>query len=248
MKILFLNASPKRIFSASQYFIDLLKIQMVGCETNTLKLAEEKNYDQIFGQFKVIDALVIALPVYVDGVPSHVLKFLIDAEKFCKENDCYFKLYVISNCGFFEGKQCKNELTIMRSFCTAAGLEWGAGVGIGGAEMLSVLRLTGPIIEIVRLLISLSVFILGNNVVEGLGNYNWIATIISMSIFLVFSSGLFFSLYKMQRNIRRNRSAVDFYTGVTLCPRPLFTIFACGYWVIRAAFHGTSVWGLYKKN
>ena len=247
MKVLFLNASPKRRFSASQYFLDLLKIQMAGCETKTIKLAREKNYDEIFNQFKVIDALVIALPVYVDGVPSHVLEFLIEAEKFCRENNCCFKLYVISNCGFFEGRQCKNELAIMRSFCTAAGLEWGAGVGIGGAEMLSVLRLTGPIAEIVRLLISLSVFILNNNLIEGLGNYNWISAIISMSIFLVFSSGLFFSLYKMQRIIRRKKSVADFYTGVTLCPRPLFTIFACGYWVIRAALHGTSAWGLYKK-
>lgn len=247
MKVLFLNASPKRRFSASQYFLDLLKIQMTGCEIKTIKLAGENLYYEIFNQFKVIDALVIALPVYVDGVPSHVLDFLSEAEKFCKENNCRFKLYVISNCGFFEGKQCKNELAIMRSFCAAAGLEWGAGVGIGGAEMLSVLRLTGPIVEALRFLIFLIVLLLGNNLIEGFGSYNWIAATISISVFLVFSSGLFFSLFKMQRIIKGKKSTNDFFTGVTLCPRPLFTIFACGYWVIRAAFHGTAVWRLYNK-
>jgi len=140
MKVLFLNASPKRRFSASQYFLDLVRILMVGCETKAIKLSGPKVYHEIFSYFKMIDALVMALPLYVDGVPSHVLKFLIEAEKFCKDNNCHFRLYIISNCGFFEGRQCKNELVIMRSFCNAAGLQWGSGLGIGGGEMLSFLR------------------------------------------------------------------------------------------------------------
>jgi len=248
MKVLFLNASPKRRFSASQYFIDLLKIQMAGCKTRQIKLSGPNVYAEIFEFLKTIDALVMALPVYVDGVPSHVLKFLVEAEKFCKKSNCHFKLYIISNCGFYEGRQCKNELAIMRSFCNSAGLQWGAGIGIGGAEMLSVLRLTGPILEIARLLFIIPFLILNNTFPEGLANYNWISALISMLIFFVFSSGLFSSLFKMQRIIRKEKSAPDFYTGVTLCPRFLFTIFACAYWIIRAAFHGTGVWQLYKTN
>jgi len=247
MKVLFLNASPKQRFSASQYFLDLLRIQMSGCETKGIKLSGPNVYGEIFNFFKTIDALVIALPVYVDGVPSHVLKFLVEAEKFCKDNNCRFKLYVISNCGFFEGRQCKNELAIMRSFCNAAGLQWGVGVGIGAGEMLSFLRLSGPIFELARFIFSIPAFILNNNLSEGLASYNWISVLISMLIFFVISSGLFFSLFKMQRIIRKAKPATDFYTGVTLCPRFLFTIFACGYWIIRAAFHGTAVWQLYKR-
>jgi len=248
MKVLFLNASPKRRFSASQYFLDLVRIQMAGCETKGIKLSGPSVYNETFGVFKTIDALVIALPVYVDGVPSHVLKFLVEAEKFCKENNCRFRLYVISNCGFFEGGQCKNVLAIMRSFCNAAGLQWGAGIGIGGGEMLSFLRLSGPVFELARFIFSIPVFMLNNNFPGGLAGYNWISALVGMFVFFILSSGLFYSLFKMQRIIRKEKPAADFYTGVTFCPRFLFTIFASGYWVIRAAFHGTAFWQLYKQG
>lgn len=247
MRLLFINASPKRRFSTSKYFIDLLKIQMTGCKTKEIKLTGKKVYDEIFDCFKVIDVLVIALPVYVDGVPSNVLEFLTEAEKFCKEENCSFKVYVVSNCGFYEGIQCKNELAIMRSFCASAGLEWGAGLGIGAGEMLSVLRLTMPIFEITKLLLALPVFILNNGIINGLLNYNWISVIISMSLFMLFNFGLFVSLIKMQRLIKNKKTPPDFFTGVTCCPRFMFTLFACCYWVIRAFFHGTGFIKLYKK-
>jgi len=248
MKVLFLNASPKRRFSASQYFLDLVRIQMAGCETKMIKLSGPNVYGEIFSSFKTIDALVIALPLYVDGVPSHVLKFLVEGEKFCKENDCHFRLYVISNCGFFEGKQCKNELAIMRSFCNASGLQWGAGLGIGGGEMLSFLRLSGPIFELAKLLLAIPFFILNKNFIEGLLSYDWLTVLIDMLIYFVLSSALFFSLFKMQRIIKKAKMVPDFYTGPALCPRFMFTFFACGYWVIRAAFHGTGLWQLYKPG
>jgi len=52
----------------------------------------------------------------------------------------------------------------------------------------------------------------------------------------------------MQRFIRKEKTAPDFFTGVTCCPRFLFTMFACGYWIIRAAFHGNGLWQLYKRE
>jgi hypothetical protein len=248
MKILMLNGSPKRRFSTSQYFLGLLKIQMAGCKTKEIKLTGTKVYDEIFSHFKTIDVLVIAMPVYVDAVPSHVLDFLTEAETFCKRENCNFKLYVISNCGFYEGKQCKNLLAVMRSFCNAAGLEWGAGLGIGGGEMLSILRLTMPIFIFTQLLLSLPIFMFKDGLLNGLANYDWISVIVSMLIFLAFNFGLFYSLFKMQTLIRKGKTALDFFTGVTCCPRFLFTMFACAYWVIRAAFHGTGLWQLYQKE
>jgi hypothetical protein len=248
MKVLFLNASPKRRFSASQYFLDLIRFQMAGCETKGIKLSGPGNYHEIFDSFKTIDALVIALPLYVDGVPSNVLKFLVGAEKFCKDNNCHFRLYVITNCGFYEGRQCKNELAIMRSFCNAAGLQWGAGLGIGGGEMLSFLRLAIPIFEFVKLLFAVPFFILNKNLIEGLAGYDWITLLIDILVFFVLSSGLFFSLFKIQMIIRKRKTASDLYINPTLCPRFMFTFFACGYWVIRAAFHGTGLWQLYKPG
>jgi len=248
MKVLFLNASPKKRFSASQYFLDLVRFQMAGCETKVIKLSGPNVYYKIFDSFKTIDALVIALPVYVDGVPSHALRFLVEAEKFCKDNNCHFKLYVITNCGFYEGRQCKNVLAIMRSFCNTAGLQWGAGIGIGGGEMMSFLRLAIPILELAKLLFAIPVFILSKSFFEGLASYDWITLLIDILVFFVLSSGLFFSLFKMQRIIRKGKTAPDLYINPTLCPRFMFIFFASGYWVIRAAFHGTGLWQLYKPG
>ncbi len=247
MNALLINASPKRILSNSQYFLGILKCQLVGCRTTEIKLSGPNVYQEIFSHFSHIDTLVIALPVYVDGVPSHVLRFLKEAETYCRAHGCHFKLYVISNCGFFEGKQCKHELAIMQSFCAAAGLTWGAGVGVGAGEMLGALRLT-PLFEVTKFLLSLPFFLLQEGIAAGLANYNWISTLVSMLIFVLFNIGLYSSLWKMQRTIRRGASRPDWYTSVTLCPRFLFTMFANGYWILRAALHGTGVWQLYKKK
>lgn len=247
MKVLFLNASPKRRVSVSQYFLDLLKIQMAGNKLKNIKLSGKKVYEEIFESFKEIDALVIALPVYVDGVPSNVLEFLTEAENFCKKEKCCFKVYVMTNCGFYEGKQCKNSLAILRSFCSAAGLEWGAGLGIGAGEMFNIVRLTIPIFLLIELILSIPVLILSGNFLEGLLNYDWISVIINMPLFFAFNFGLFVSLFKMQRLIVKKKTKQDFYTGVTCCPRFLFTFFGNFYWIIRALFRGTNFIQLYKK-
>ena len=247
MKVLFLNASPKQRFSVSQYFLDLLKIQMAGIKIKEVKLSGKKVYEEIFESFKKIDTLVIALPVYVDGIPSNILEFLTEAEYFCKKEKCCFKVYIVSNCGFYEGQQCKNSLAILRSFCSAAGLEWGAGLGIGSGEMFNIVRLTIPIFLIIKLILSMPVLILSGNFFEGLANYNWISVIINITLFIAFNFGLFVSLFKMQRLIVKKKTKHDFYIKVTCCPRFLFTYFGNYYWIIRALFRGTNYFQLYKK-
>ena len=228
MKILTINASPKRITSASRYYLGLLNMQMLGCETKHIDLNHRSPevYSEIFSHFNSIDALVIAFPVYVDGVPSHALRFMVEAEKFCKQNGCRFKLYVITNCGFYEARQCQNAINIMRSFCTAAGLEWGAAVGIGTGEMLGfALRVFIPLFVFTKLIISLPIFLLQGDLMGGLAGYPWIGALIPMSIYIVFSLGLFFSMWKMQRTIRHKKTIPDFYTRATLCPRFVFVIY-----------------------
>ena len=242
MNILFLNGSPKRITSASQYFLNLIRIQSVRCKTKQMKL-QPKAYDEIFNQFGQIDALVIALPVYVDGVPSHVLQFMTEAERFLKESNYSFKLYVISNCGFYEGTQCKHALSIMRSFCKKAGLIWGGGLGIGGGEMLGAIRVMLISVTLSFLISVPMLFLLGESFL-GL----WISSVITMSIFLLLSLRLFHALWRMQRAIRKKEAIPDFYTGLTLCPRFLFMIVSSMYFIVRAAYHGIGFWGMYKKD
>ena len=56
---------------------------------------------------------MFCLPLYVDGIPSHVMRFMEGLEVFCKEHSLHFSVYCIANNGFIEGKQ--NE-PLMRAF------------------------------------------------------------------------------------------------------------------------------------
>jgi hypothetical protein len=242
MNVLIVNASPKRITSASSYFAGLLRCALGGINTQQVKLGGPNVYAKLFDRFKSIDALVMVLPVYVDSVPSHVLRFLKEAERFCKENDCKFKLYTITNCGFYEGGQCKNVLAIMQAFANAAGLTWGGGLGIGAGEMLSVLRLTA--ISSV-----LGAVVVGSMLAAGMamGVAEYISLGVSAALFLLFSAGLFWSTGKLGRIIKKRETTANFYTGVTFCPRFVFAIFASAYMIARAAAVGTPIWRLYDS-
>lgn len=246
MSILLINASPKRITCASKYFLDLLRMQMAGCKTEQIKLTGPKVFNEIFHRFHDIDALVIALPVYVDGVPSSVLRFMQEAESYIKDNGCRFKLYVISNCGFVEGRQCKHVLSAMRSFAETFGIEWGGGVGIGGGEALSFLRLT-PLCAIVSLILSLPIYLAKGDFLYELANHPWIGLIINMAVFFIFSSWMLYAIIKMGWNIRRLKNVKNFYVSFLL-PPPLFAAISNTYWIIRAAVFGKGFWDLYKKE
>jgi hypothetical protein len=243
MNILLLNASPKRITSASKYFLGLLGLHTRGCKTTKLHLSGSAMYEEVFRCFEDIDALVIALPVYVDGVPGSVLRFLEEAEQYIKENNCSFKLYVISNCGFYEGRQCKHLLNIMHNFCSAAGLSWGGGIGIGAGEMLSVIRIM-PVFAFAALIFSVPPLLLTDVSFLSTG----ITAAVIIFVFLLLSSRLFFSIRKLGKAVRQSKIIPDFYTGLTLCPRILFLLFANLYFIVRASLCGRGFWEMYKKD
>ncbi len=246
MKILMINASPKRVTCASKYFLDLMSLQLLGCETEQIKLTGAGVYREIFSRFVDIDALVIALPVYVDGIPSSVLRFLQEAESYIKENGCKFKLYALTNCGFVEGRQCRHVLSSMRSFAETSGLEWGGGLGIGGGEALNFMRLT-PLFAICSLILSLPVYLLRGDFLAGLASYPWPGFIINIAVFLVFSSWMLFAVARLGQKVRRLNTVKNF-TAMFLMPPLLFAATSNTYWIIRSALFGTGFWELYKRD
>jgi hypothetical protein len=100
------------------------------------RLTKKLDYEKIISNIKNIDILVIAFPLYVDSLPSHVLDFLSILEDNFKGKLKDITVYVISNCGFYEGNQNKTALKIMRCWCRKINLKWGQGIGIGAGEMM----------------------------------------------------------------------------------------------------------------
>lgn len=99
-----------------------------------IKLSK-KQYEDI----KNSDALIFAFPLYIDSIPSHLLRLLVDLEEqtFSKKD---IMVYCLVNNGFFEGKQNWIAIEQMKNWCKAVGLIWGQAVGIGAGEMMPFIK------------------------------------------------------------------------------------------------------------
>lgn len=140
MKIAFISGSPKVKDSASDYILQELRVFLQG-ESNSIsewRLRKPQLSTEEMKQLPECDAIVLAFPLYVDGIPSHLLNCLIQLENYLptvKEKDIC--VYCLVNCGFYEGHQNKIALEMMENWCLRAGVKWGQGIGIGAGGMLT---------------------------------------------------------------------------------------------------------------
>ena len=233
MKTVFINCSPKKHLSVSSYFLFLQRLFVRG-EKVSEKLRTQADHGRILEQLKNAQAVVFCLPLYVDGIPSHVLRFMEEMEGFCRQNDIHLSLYCIANNGFIEG--CQNE-PLMQSFehfCGHAGLNWGGGVGIGGGVMLNVTRiLFNADIAVLLLNIVLSIINTGSVFPRDA----WISFGESAAFLLYFNLGVLFYFAGMGAAIRRHASFGKKYTRI-LIPSFIFILFADIFFVIISLLQG----------
>ena len=233
MKTVFINCSPKKSFCASSYFLSLQRF-FVGGDKVTEKLRTKGDHERILQQLQTADAAVFCLPLYVDGIPSHVLLFLEDLEAFCQKNDLHFRVFCIANNGFIEGKQNEPLMQCFEHFCARAGLKWGGGVGIGGGVMLNVTR----ILFVVQIgLLALNMLLSFTRT----GNLFPSDALISFAenalLLLFFNLGVLFYLFQMGAAIRKGGFFGKKYTRI-LIPSFIFILFADIFFIIISTFEG----------
>lgn len=137
MNIMLVNASPRPSGGNSAFFLaQLQQLQDSGdiLKTARINTASEKEEDPL-GILQQ-DAVVFFFPLYADGIPSHLLEWMVEAEQDLRQAGLHSHIYAVVNCGFYEGKQCRWALEIMRNWCARCGLVWNGGLGIGAGEML----------------------------------------------------------------------------------------------------------------
>ena len=140
MKTVFIDCSPKKRLSASGFIAATTKWFVFGKKIQC-KLRTPKDYKMILDEIRDADAVVFSMPLYVDGVPSHVLPFLKEMEAEYKDIHSVKRIYVIANNGFIEGRQNEPLMQTMENFCIRSGLTWCGGLGIGGGVMMNVMRI-----------------------------------------------------------------------------------------------------------
>lgn len=250
MKTLYIDASPKKRWSNSGYFMGYARFFSGG---DKRKLPRSGNYGELFGAIDKTDCVVLALPLYVDGIPSHVLRFLQAWEAHMIKSGHTVKLYVIANCGFYEGSQTHILIRQMRMWCKQAGVEFMGALGIGAGEMLGILRLT----PFIRLAISIIIMLI--TAIGGLMNgtislsalwhgMGMTSVFISLGVAVLFSLGAAIRLLQLAIAIRKRRRHKVKYTTVWFCPRFLFSVFAALYWWIRMlVMHGVLPWKAFDR-
>lgn len=237
MKTVFINCSPKKRFCASAYFLSLQRLFVKGNKV-TEKLRNKNDHERILNELKNSDTVVFCLPLYVDGLPSHVLSFLKDMEHFCNKNSVRLNLYSISNNGFIEGKQSETLLQVFQNFCVRSNLNWCGGIGIGGGVMLNVSRILF-VIQIGLLLI--------NMLLSGVLSGNFFPSdalenaVVQALVILFLNLGVLFFTFRMGCAINKEKFFGKKYTRILL-PSFVFIIFADIFFVIISIFQG----GIFK--
>ena len=243
MKTVFIICSPRKRFCASAYFLFLQRLFVRGRKT-TVKLRSPMDHDHVLHEIRDAQAVVFGLPLYVDGIPSHVLRFLEKMEIYCRENNLSPGVYCIANNGFIEGKQNEPLMQNFEHFCTRAGLMWGGGVGIGGGVMLNVTR----ILFMVQIGLLLLNTVLGVVHTGSLFQRDaWINFGENTALLLFFNLGVLFYLARMGRFISKKTSGGKKYTRILL-PSFIFILFADIFFIIISFFEGGLFRGWLSKK
>lgn len=138
MKISLINGSPKASNSASELLAKDLKPTLSShAECTFLKWNRAQASSADMDTFFAGDAVVFFFPLYVDGIPAHLLRIMQELEAQSRKRSERYppKIYAVVNCGFFEGVQAHLALDIMKNWCRRAGFKWGMGIGLGAGPM-----------------------------------------------------------------------------------------------------------------
>lgn len=233
MKTVLISCSPKKRFCASAYFLGMLRLFVRG-EKVSETLHTPADHERILNRLIHAQTVVFCLPLYVDGIPSHVLRFMEEMERFCKEHRLHLNIYCIANNGFIEGRQNEPLMQSFEHFCTRTCLTWDGGVGIGGGVMLNVTRILF-MADIALLLVNTVLSVI--NTGSFFAREAWISFTQNAALLLYFNLGVLFYLWRMGSAINKAAVSGKKYTRI-LIPSFVFIVFADIFFFIFSLFEG----------
>ncbi len=83
------------------------------------------------------EKIVLCTPLYVDGLPAQVIRFMEDAERHLSRVPR--KVYVLANMGLYESSQMANLFATVRQWCGKMNQDYCGGLGISAGELIGTL-------------------------------------------------------------------------------------------------------------
>ena len=145
---------PEKTAEPDQGKVVLLNGSMRSADGNSAKLARVLS-DRLSSDTEIIDlkahlndtdglisilsearAIVLCVPLYVDGLPSQVIKLL---ERMEMSHTGRKQIYLLANMGLYESRQLKNLFSAVKQWCAKSGNEYCGGLGISAGELMGTL-------------------------------------------------------------------------------------------------------------
>lgn len=155
-KCLLLIGSPRGLKSSSYKTGNYLLQKMIdkGYSGETFKMKSLYNPDpeklSLFFQYiEESELIILSCPLYVDSIPSFVIKGMeLIAERYQGHDtgftgDRKHKFLAIVNCGFPESGQIDTAMRIMKRFAEEVNFHWSGGIKIGGGAAIGGQELEG---------------------------------------------------------------------------------------------------------
>lgn len=136
MKVLLVNGSPKRGKSASGLLLEGLRERLAPGSEAVLFESATPDAGALLAAAAGCGAVVFAFPLYVDDLPSHLLRLLDESCGGWAAAAPGARVYALVNNGYYEPGQCGPAVQVLRNFAACAGLGWGQGLCISGGGML----------------------------------------------------------------------------------------------------------------
>lgn len=139
MKILMICGSPRVTGSTSMYILEALKENLENQNEiiiyETSKLEAQNQMQQMISDIQSSDSIVLAFPLYVDGIPSNLLEVLknIETSKSGKQKE--IMVYSIVNNGFYDAVQNSIAIDMIWNWCEKCNMKKGRALGIGAGGM-----------------------------------------------------------------------------------------------------------------
>lgn len=132
-----LNCSLRADASNSKKMLDALSEKITGDKKSVNLSTYISRQDELVSKLKNAEKIVLGTPLYVDGIPSQLLRIMKQMEQDPgTENKI---IYAVTNMGFYESVQQKHLVAMIKRWCKKCGYKYGGAVAIGGGEMIGMM-------------------------------------------------------------------------------------------------------------